>query len=122
MADTAPAEHVALASKIAAINDELTLLDAEREANDAKRLALRKEREGLSRLLDSAKVQHRIQTAEQAAAQHEQAAAKTRSEVEAELAAIKAKSAEVDKLLEEAKAKAAATATEPTAPEAPPAA
>lgn len=114
---------VHLEARIVAINEELKVIDVEGstdrrefETRDKERLArkltLRVEREGLSKLRDNAKVAERVAT-------HEQAAAKARSDAETLLkdlqaqkvaqdersAEIDAKGRKVDELLAKLEAK-----------------
>jgi chromosome segregation ATPase len=82
VADQITQQLVQLDAKVASINEEIKILDQENEslaeqqkANIVKRTTLRKEREGLSKLRDSAAVSQRIAT-------HEEAAEKARTDAQ----------------------------------------
>ena len=92
-------ELVQLDARIAELNEGIRLLDAENEAlqtqiheNTRKRVELRKQREGLSRLRETAAANQRITT-------HEQAAAAATEAANAVLADLQAKQKEVDELV-----------------------
>ena len=109
MADFAT-ELMQLDTRVAAINVELeesqkeidvhnaSKAEADRRISElvAKRLTLRKEREGLSKLRDSAAVKQRIVTAEEAAT-------KAKADADATLARLAEKEKQLDEVLAKAK-------------------
>lgn len=111
MAEQIVHDAVALAARITAVNAEIELETAARDKAAANVLRLRIEREGLSKLYETASVSQRIAT-------HEQVAAKAAADIEAskaehaslleslkqQTAALAAKHKEADELIAKAKA------------------
>lgn len=108
MADIAN-EMVQLDAKVAEINEAIRVLDGENDtltaqlqANVAKRMELRKQREGLSKLRDSAAVKQRIVTQEDIARQAAEAAKKSQADADATLARLAEKEKQLDDLIAKA--------------------
>jgi len=100
-----------LDARVVEINAELESLQSDKDVHqaaiseiDRKRVALRVEREGLSKFRESAR-------ASQVIATHEQAAAKARADADAALADLNAKNKEADELLAKLKAQTEASIT-----------
>ena len=92
-------ENASLDVRARALRDEAAQLDAQKAANIAKRLELRKHREGLIRLRQSAEVNQRVAT-------HEEAAAKAREDAEKLTAELAEKNRQADELLAKLKEQA----------------
>lgn len=113
------AEVVKLDARVAEINSELESLQQEHDVHAAakaeaerrmaevvaRRIVLRKEREGLSKLRESAAVKQRIVTAEEAAN-------KSKADADAMLARLAEKEKRLDEMLASLKPSEAAVSTE----------